>query len=667
MKTAPPGNHRPPGPEIRVLAAILLFPAAVQVLTLAVSLARWEISRAGAAGIIAAGLLAALGYYRLLRGPATHRGAGRSRPAARFSGAIRLTVLFAGIFYLLLWALAYAFPDLGFDGLWYHTPTMHFWNVRGYVHWIPCDVPLWTERINHSFNGWPKGVELLGFIGMRAAGIPRLLNALNLPFLALGVFSIYCLARIWSAPPDLSLLAGSLFIFIPSNIGLSFTTLIDPAAAAFYIALLALIAVVVRMIGEGTVPWKILPGLGAALGLALGAKGPAIILPPLAAGLLLGVFLLTGRRPGRRRWVKAGVIFILGVCLFGVAVGGYWSLRNLALTGSPVYPVGLEIGGRTIFPGAGMERVLRKPFLPGTEEWPQWRRVFLSWLDNFGQWRVAITRNDHPSGGMGLLWILGGLPALIILMAGTAKRLIFVRRGKRRLVAELPFLVIMVMVLVLFSFLPPGHNHKTRYVLWLYGPGLAAWAVVLGRARTAGSGVVRRLGGIWTVIAVAVITFQGLYCLRYHYLRLCGQQRPGYGNMRCPARVLGAFAADYPSGYFWGDLSGSVFDFFFNDHRPVALGPLPVMAQPILGHLVQNDNFGRRAVYFLDPELAEDPEKIGEFIRGREIRYVIWDQGMPLPLHLRRMAMLDEAAGSYFRVLVFNLGLVRCRETEDGS
>jgi hypothetical protein len=31
------------------------------------------------------------------------------------------------------------------------------------------------------------------------------------------------------------------------------------------------------------------------------------------------------------------------------------------------------------------------------------------------------------------------------------------------------------------------------------------------------------------------------------------------------------------------------------------------------------------------------------------------------------MAMLDEAAGSYFRVLVFKLGLVRCRETEDGS
>lgn len=667
MKTAPPGNHRPPGPEIRVLAALLLFPATVQVLTLAVSLARWEISRAGAAGIIAAGLLAALGYYRLLRGPATPPGAGSPRPEPKFSGAIRLTVFFVALFYFLLWALAYAFPDLGFDGLWYHTPTMHFWSARGYVHWIPCDVPLWTERINHSFNGWPKGVELLGFIGMRAVEVPRLLNGLNLPFLALGVFSIYCLARIWSAPPDLSLLAGSLFIFVPSNIGLSFTTLIDPAAAAFYIALMALTAFVIRMIGEGSVPGKFLPGLGAALGLALGAKGSAIILPPLAAGLLLCAFLLAGRRTGRRRWGKAGVIFILGVCLFGAAVGGYWSLRNLVLTGSPVYPVGLEIGGRTIFPGAGMESVLRKPFLPGTEEWPQWRRVFLSWLDNLGQWRVAITRNDHPSGGMGLLWILGGLPALIILIAGTAKRLIFSRRGRRRPIAELPFLVVAAMILVLFFFLPPGHNHKTRYVLWLYGPGLAAWAVVLGRARTAGSGVVRRLGGIWALASVAVIIFQGLYCLRYHYLRLCRQQRPGYSNAGCPARVWGALAADYPSGYFWEDLPGSAFDSVFNDHRPVALGPLPVMAQPILGHLIQNGNFGTREIYFLDPARVEDPGNWREVIETRGIRYLIWNQGMPLPLHLRRMAILDEAAGSYFRVLVLDPGLIRCRETEDGK
>ncbi|MDP8276792.1 MAG: hypothetical protein RAO92_10390, partial [Candidatus Euphemobacter frigidus] len=146
------------------------------------------------------------------------------------------------VLYLLLWMTAYALPDTGFDGLWYHNPTMHFWASKGYVHWIDGGDGDWSNLINRRFNGWPKGVELMGFIMVRATGLSRLLNAFNLPFLLVGMYSILCLSRLFGAAWSLSLLAGALFVFVPVNIVLSLTTLIDPAVASCYIALFAMVA-----------------------------------------------------------------------------------------------------------------------------------------------------------------------------------------------------------------------------------------------------------------------------------------------------------------------------------------------------------------------------------------------------------------------------------------
>lgn len=658
------------GREFRVLAALTVFLAGIQILTIAFSLGRIVISRGWAVFIIFISLLIALWYGWFLRPGCSRRAPGSSRPKRPLPGLFRAMIIFALFFYFLLWITAYALPDIGFDGLWYHNPTMHFWSARGYVHWIKCDVPVWENRINHGFNGWPKGVELLGFIAMRASGLPRFLNALNLPLLALGIYAIFCLARMWGAPAGLSLLAGVLFTFVPVNIALSFTTLVDPGVAAFYIALMALTAFTVNLIREGTVPWKFSPGLGCALGLAIAAKGPGLILFPLVIAILFLAFVLPHCLPGQRRFgpgdttdslifyspatLSRGLLFILIVALTAAVTGGYWSLRNFFITGSPIYPIGLKLGGWTIFPGEVLDSYLRKPFIPGTGEWSQLKRILFSWLDNLGDWRVAITRNDHPSGGLGLLWIVGGLPALVILSIRIAGDTIIGRDSPQWKFGRYSFLSVLVMTLVLFFFMPSGHNHKARYVIWLYGPGLASMALVAGWIRAAGPKTIRWGGTIWLVGALLLFLFQGLYCFHYQLNLLCSYERKSDQKAGCLFRALSSLGRPYPTGYFWKDLPGSIFDYILNDQRPVALGPLRVMAQPILGHLTQDKNFGKRQILFLDLALADDSVRLRKFIREHSIYYIILDEEMPLSTNLRKMALLNEKAGKYFRVLVIN-------------
>jgi len=173
--------------------------------------------------------------------------------------------------------------------------------------------------------------------------------------------------------------------------------------------------------------------------------------------------------------------------------------------------------------------------------------------------------------------------------------------------------------------------------------------VVSGRVRNSGSKLLRRGGIIWVYLSVAILVFEGIYCFHHQVKQLYNYYR---GDKANEINLLQVFSTRYPADYFWDDLSGSAFENIFADIKPVAVGPLRVMSQPILGHLTQGQAFGERDIYFIEPSIATNQERMKEFFRQRSIRYVIWEEGMPIPASLRRMAILDEPAGEFFRVLV---------------
>ena len=223
--------------------------------------------------------------------------------------------------YVSLWLLTYALPDLSYDGLWFHIPTLHFWSLAGRIHWIAADLPsVWDSLINNNLNGFPKGVELTTFVLVRATGLARLASSANLPFLPVGVLSLIVISRLLGANRTFSALAGVLFVFIPVNIAQSTTSYVDTATASVYLACFALLSVTLVRIRRGELGWRCLPALGAAAGLATAAKTPGIIFPPLIALLLAAVFFPARVRkcfPGGGLSLRVPV-FILSFILIAV-------------------------------------------------------------------------------------------------------------------------------------------------------------------------------------------------------------------------------------------------------------------------------------------------------------------------------------------------------------
>ncbi|MFH1539659.1 MAG: glycosyltransferase family 39 protein, partial [bacterium] len=93
---------------------------------------------------------------------------------------------------------------------------------------------------------------------------------------------------------------------------------------------------------------------GLAAGLMAGTKSIGVLYCVLLLPLVV-VAVVRAKREGRGAFSGLATLWI--VCVF--AAGGYWYLRNFHATGSPFYPLGLSVGGFTVFPGAyGREAML---------------------------------------------------------------------------------------------------------------------------------------------------------------------------------------------------------------------------------------------------------------------------------------------------------------------
>jgi len=637
-----------------LLGGVLIFFAAGAVLTLFLSQFQIIISRPVAVAILIFSVAFAAIYYRWLRG-------GYDRGVEKSLGKIEVIVLIAALtFYLLLWLLAYILPDAENDGLWYHNPTIHFWALKGRIHWIVVDSePFWNDLIDYAWNGYPKGVELIGFLFLRALRINRLLNGINLMLIPLGCLGIAALARLWGAGRCFSILAGTLFLFVPNVINHAVNLYIDAGVASFYIALFAMLAYTIRELEIGQYPTKLLPALGCALGLSISAKGTSAVLF-FAVPALLGVYWIRAAGKGRSERLKWrwGIIFIGIVMVIAIGVGGYWYIRNYIHTGTPLYPIGLRLGGRTIFPGVKIPFQFPPPNTPVNKDWPQVFRVIYSWLDNPDDWRSALTEVSHNSGGIGLLWLFGCLPSIAWLLWNIIRRWLRKRPLKGGLFppSVAAWIGIMIIGAILFFAMPPRHNHKVRYVIWLYGLGLPSFALVAGTVWRASTPLRRTLGRGWIILVITLFWAEGLYSFSSQVRRISLYRQGVWEGSFQVGHLFRAAVEPYPAGYILPPLRESIFQRIFTDNEPVALGELNSYPgqKNIVGHLTQGDAFGRKQIYFLDCETAGNPEKLARFLRTRRIKYVIWNPNIPVPRALGESACLWDRISSWFYVLVID-------------
>jgi hypothetical protein len=358
-----------------------------------------------------------------------------------------------------------------FDSLWYHMPfsadIAQSHSTTGMHH------------IETVFVNWfyPQNSELLHAVGILMIGRDTLSLFINFGWLAVAFLAAYCVGRPYGRGIPTTIVAAIL-------VGCHTLVVREPGAAKNDLMAAALLLAGIAILIEA---WNAQPEdrralFGwplAAAGLAVGlASGTRLTIFAFAAALSIVVLVLA---PSGKRWGAAGAWF--GAGLLG---GGYWYLRNLVVSGSPI-PEVTKLG----------------PISPPHPERLQEGRPGFSishYLTDTGVWHHYFAPGVHDA--FGALWPL-------LLVGAVAACLLAIFSGRDKLIRWLGGCALFALVAYLFTPLgaagaegaPVGFAINIRYVI----PALLAALVLLPLPRFL-DGEKRQWGLIGVLIVVYLVT-----------------------------------------------------------------------------------------------------------------------------------------------------------------
>ncbi|MDD8039583.1 MAG: hypothetical protein PHH18_10060 [Acidobacteriota bacterium] len=632
----------------RRLSGGLIFLALVQVLTIALSLAHIVISQAAALAVLAAAAAGAWGFDRLFRrfpetGP--NETAAPSPLAPILRGVIPILLALLGLTVIV----AYFHPYLFGDCLIYHLPAVHYWSEKGFVHWV-APQPLKPFFTDLFINGYPKAAELMGFVVVQATGISGLVHLLNAWFLAIGISGTALIASSLGASAEASLTAGLLFALAPVHIQQLNGTYVDSAFASAVVALFAVLSRLAAGTRGRFAAWDEVAVFGAGAGLVLGLKSSGILPAGVAGAAAVIVLGLRRRRlpaesrraANLRTWACIPVVFLISAL-----VGGYWYARNLAHTGNPAYPLTLKIGdpGRS---AKSVDFILNKAANtpPVIRNWPGWKQVAYVWMQGGpAHWPYSVCSASGRLGGLGLLWLLGCLPA-VILACLTGKKS-GPPPGLRR--ARITLLLCAALVFLL----TPMH-WWARYTVWPLGIGLPFLVLVLDKFWESRG---RKWIASWAILLAAVFLAETAAGIMW----LAGASGIDWygGQTAFPAeRKIGFDRLTWSRPFMTIDETrrGAAYRRMKGDFEPVLLGPLNqqrVLSPPMTAMFgMVCDPLGRRRVFVTDFPRLQGLRKLRRFLRENKIRYAIWDASAAQIPPFDRLCLRKENDGTY-RYFIF--------------
>ncbi len=601
--------------RIRDAFAFVLFTlATLATLVLAMAVVGIRFSPAMARAACAVSLFSGWGMMRLQR---RLDGAAMAPDRSTTSGAHSILLaavpLAALTVYLMLWFAAIVAPDRSWDSNTYHLPTIHNWLHAGRIHWIDPRLPF-----ADIMNGYPKDAELMGMVAVALSGSPRLSHCQNLLFLPLGFLAVACLAGLAGVGRRGALVCGALFVLVPVNIAQSVTAYVDTAYACCVAAFLAALGLAIeRLRLTGTMPWSRLPLLGSAFGLAIGIRPTALFLLPGAA-IALAAFLPHRAAGSARRMASYGAAGLLAaaVAAWGLAIGGFWYARNVRREGNPFYPAQISFFGRTLFEGRDLlDLGIEGQAAAVMGGWSRPRQILYAWGEGFGEWPASIRRVDSRTGGLGLLWLLGCVPAMVALALRYARD-----PAAREDLAPL----LACAAVVLIAFLTTPENWWARYTVWIFALGLPCFARVTRDLFATARG--KNLVKSWAVACVGIALLEGALGAAEVLSRSYPGPRPFH-----PGEALHAASWRWPVNYLYPDTRGSLLDQVLEGSDTVAFGPTLTdgacrVRSGMVGQLAQPA--GVRSI--LPIPLAAGKVEMEQLARAGA-RYLIWDTGAIAP------------------------------------
>ena len=584
-------------------------------------------------------------------------------PSSRAPAAAWVVAVLAVAAYLLLWVPAYCRPDTSWDGMTYHLPTIHYWAAKGHVHWIQAPPEAgsdWQSFTDALLNGYPKTGEAVGFVLARLSG-GKLVNAFNLAFLPLAMLGIAALARELGAARGPAAAAGALFALVPTNVGQAASTYVDTAFACAVVSYLSFFFLQVRAVlasPNARLPLPLAVASGAALGLALGVKGPALGLAALSLFVLAVAIAIRLRKRTTRlvRRLRPTLLALVAMGGLALAVGGFWYARNAIVTGNPMHPFEIKVAGRVLFPGVPVDVMIAETANTPSfmREWSNQKKILYTWRQsgrlewpidatiehneqgygievpqaNEPAWPRSIRYNDPRSGGLGFLWLYGGLPSLVAVAGIVLYR---TRRGARteRLRAMRNVVALGLFLAtwaVFFKIKPMGW--WARYTLWLHAAGLSALAVVMHHTLT---GLARKrlfaFAATPLIVGVmAVAFFEYAYALKWDHTMPYFVGPARINRRSSVAEIWHALTTTKDNGIsaIYADLGGTELarDALSGD-AIVAVSPLSIGNGPVVGQLSMP--VGRRQWIMMSPDVGNDADAAAAFVTKYLPRYVVWD------------------------------------------
>lgn len=331
--------------------------------------------------------------------------------------------------FVVAYTLAHVFdhrynPPAATDALVYHLPTAVQWIQTGRLglfpawYWNPAAT--YSPATSSTFMAWlmaPTGNDLfarfvqtpaLWFVFVLVARLARELGCSR------AVAGLVATAAVMSRP----FISEAL---IPKD---------DLFVTAFFAA--AVLSLAPSNLKSPLGPWRV----GLSFGMMLACKYTVLLACPL--------FLFMADAPLRARWRWRDWAIALGT---GAVLFAPWYVRNIALTGNPLYPVDVKLFGMTLFPG-----------LFGTEPDQQLRSAG-------GVWKMLATTYHS-------------VPLILLAALGVGWILALVAAGKAAVRDPLRRACVVGSAVTFIVFIVTSPHHEVRYMY----PLLALMFAVTGLA-----------------------------------------------------------------------------------------------------------------------------------------------------------------------------------------
>ncbi|MDP8233316.1 MAG: hypothetical protein P9M06_00730 [Candidatus Saelkia tenebricola] len=240
-------------------------------------------------------------------------------------------------------------PPLGWDSLNYHFTFPVEWLKNGNL------INTITVSCNPAPPYYPINGSLFYFWLMAPFKSVFLADLGQFPFFLISFIAIYSIAVSIGIRKELSVFAALLTVVTPNFLKQIEIAYVDiMVAALFWVALMFLINLYKKYSFKHVVIFAL------ASGLLIGVKTLAITY----SIVLIIPFLFIVFKNTASTGVKRSLLYLLVFSLFVIVFGGYGYIRNIFLTGNPLYPLKMTMLGKVIFDGVLGKNVFQVSFTP---------------------------------------------------------------------------------------------------------------------------------------------------------------------------------------------------------------------------------------------------------------------------------------------------------------